>query len=161
MIEVEPALLRLPTEYSILLESAVRQYRILLLETFTNSSQLCLCIIVLRRTGKSRPRNPHKNPQWKLMYVGPDGLTWAGPGKASGPALTQLVAKTWRKRRRKVKKVAVFRWFVVLMFWLEKSKEKFSSVFIVPRAPVYRVIFNLKQNFRNFASYLYVFMYRP
>ena len=36
-----------------------------------------------------------------------------------------------------------------------------ESVFIVPRAPVYRVIFNLKQNFRNFTSYLYVFMYRP
>ena len=89
-------------------------------------------------------------------------VSWSGKGFR--PSTNAACCKNLEKKKEKSEKSRGFSMICGFNVLTRKIKGKVfmvKSVFIVPRAPVYRVIFNLKQNFRNFASYLYVFMYRP
>ena len=58
-----------------------------------------------------------------------------------------FAAKTWKKRVKKRKNA----FLVSFLFWLENIETilQFSFLLVAPRAPVYFVLFRLKQNFRS------------
>ena len=67
--------------------------------------------------------------------------------KPFGPALTRLCRKNLKEKSKKRKNA----FLVSFLFWLENIETilQFSFLLVAPRAPVYFVLFRLKQNFRS------------